>query len=126
MTQPRPVQPLSSRHGAPLRPLIDKVAIFTELTRRNALRREAKLPLLDLRLEFTHAVEVATWREAREQHAREITRTCDQVEADFRQRHCPDGGLSVGGRWAINHEIMRPVIELWPDMRFVCQLHTTR
>jgi len=87
---------------------------------------EGKYSALVVDFDLPHAVEVATWREAREQHAREITRICDQVEADFRQRHCPDGGLSVGGRWAINHEIMRRVIELWPDMRFVCQLHTTR
>ena len=29
--------------------MIDKAAIFTELTRRNAARRRAQLPLLDMR-----------------------------------------------------------------------------
>ena len=37
---------------------MDKAKIFTELTLRNAVRREAKLPLLDMRVEFDHAVEV--------------------------------------------------------------------
>ena len=92
--------------------MVDKAGIFTDLTRRNALRREAKLPLLDIQAEFVHAVEVATWREAREEHAGDIARIREQAEADFRQRHCADGGLSAGGRWAINYEIMRRIIDL--------------
>ena len=38
---------------------MDRAAIFTEITRRNALRREAGLPLLDVRQEFAHGVAVA-------------------------------------------------------------------
>ena len=92
--------------------MVDKAAIFTDLTRRNALRREAKLPLLDVQAEFVHAVEVATWREACKEHADDIARIREQAEADFRQRHCADGGLSAGGRWAINYEIIRRIIDL--------------
>ena len=36
--------------------MVDKAGIFTDSTRRNALRREAKLPLLDIQAEFVHAV----------------------------------------------------------------------
>jgi len=35
---------------------MDRAAIFTELTLRNALRKAAKLPLLDLRAEMAFAV----------------------------------------------------------------------
>src|ERR1700722_9129999 len=37
--------------------MIDKAAIFTAFTRRNAIRRQAQLPLLDTRDEFDRAVE---------------------------------------------------------------------
>lgn len=38
---------------------MDTVAIFREITERNALRRQAQLPLLDTRAEFNHACAVA-------------------------------------------------------------------
>lgn len=44
---------------------MDKVAIFKEITERNALRKQAQLPLLDVRTEFDHACAVALeaeWR----------------------------------------------------------------
>jgi hypothetical protein len=48
--------------------MIDKAAIFTELTRRNAIRRQAQLPLLDMRDEFDRAVEYASWKVVCEEH----------------------------------------------------------
>jgi hypothetical protein len=53
---------------------VDKAEIFTELTLRNAVRREAKLPPLNVRIEFDHAVEVTAWREACVKHADDIAR----------------------------------------------------
>jgi hypothetical protein len=44
--------------------MIDKAAIFTELTSRNAIRRQAQLPLLDMRDEFYRAVEFSQWKTA--------------------------------------------------------------
>src|SRR3954471_24198007 len=44
---------------------MDKVAIFAEITRRNALRREAGLPLLDVAVEHRHAVTLAERAEFR-------------------------------------------------------------
>ena len=38
---------------------MDTVAIFKEITERNALRKQAQLPLLDVRAEFAHACWVA-------------------------------------------------------------------
>jgi hypothetical protein len=39
--------------------MVDRVAIFSELTERNALRRAAKLPLLDLQAEYKAACQKA-------------------------------------------------------------------
>ena len=87
--------------------MVDRAAIFTELTRRNAVRREAKLPLLDMRAEFDHAVEVAAWREACEKHADDMARIRIEAIADLRRRHGDDFGYSVGGHWAISIEVSK-------------------
>jgi hypothetical protein len=63
--------------------MVDKAAIFAELTKRNAVRREAKLPLLDLHDEFEHAVSLALWDEAWEQHADELGRIRAEVTAEY-------------------------------------------
>ena len=49
--------------------MVDRTAIFTELTKRNALRREARLPFLGMNDEFEHAVSRALWDAAWERHA---------------------------------------------------------
>ena len=87
--------------------MVDRAAIFTALTRRNAVRREAKLPLLDIHSEFAHAVEVAEWREACVKHAEDMARIRIEVIADLRRRHGNDFGDSVGGHWAINIEVSK-------------------
>ena len=80
--------------------MVDRAAIFTELTKRNAVRREAKLPLLDLRTEFDHAVSVALWNEGLKVYADDITRVIDETWADLRQRYGADFPQSGGGRWS--------------------------
>jgi hypothetical protein len=87
--------------------MVDMVAIFTELTRRNAVRPEARLPLLDMRAEFVHAVEVAAWREACVKHADDMTRIRIETIADLGHRHGNDFGYSVGGHWAISIEVSK-------------------
>ncbi|HYI84345.1 MAG TPA: hypothetical protein VEX11_14180 [Acetobacteraceae bacterium] len=42
---------------------MDKAALFTAVLERNALRRAALLPPLDVGLEYRHAVAEAEWRE---------------------------------------------------------------
>lgn len=81
---------------------MDRGRIFTELTERNALRREAGLPLLDMREEFDRAVAVERWREWQavvEAHAdmREAIRQRIQSERQAQGRTME----SVGGRWAV-------------------------
>ena len=49
--------------------MIDRAAIFAELTRRNAIRRQAQLPLLDMRNEFHRAVEFSRWKTVCEEHS---------------------------------------------------------
>ena len=83
---------------------MDKAAIFTELTRRNALRREAGLPLLDLREEFDHEVAVARWDEYQavcDAHADLRAEIQAQVIEELQRSTGRDHRLSVGGRWLI-------------------------
>ena len=49
--------------------MIDKAANLTELTRRNAIRRRAQLPPLDMRDEFDRAVGFIHWKAVCEEHA---------------------------------------------------------
>lgn len=77
---------------------MDRSAIFTELCRRNALRREVHLPRLNIPAEYERLVAVETWRLICEAH---YTRTRAEVLAEQRARHGPDWGLSASGRWAV-------------------------
>jgi hypothetical protein len=42
---------------------MDRAAIFAEVLRRNTLRREARLPALNVTEEYQFAVALATWKE---------------------------------------------------------------
>ena len=89
---------------------MDKAAIFTTLTQRNALRKQAKLPLLDLTSEYHNGVALAVWQAyqaACDRFADERARIRDQVLADFRAVHGPGFGFTFGGRWAVGHETNR-------------------
>ena len=43
--------------------MTDKAAIFTDLTKRNALRRAGGLPPLDIRAEYAYECALAAWKE---------------------------------------------------------------
>ena len=94
---------------------MDKAEIFTELTLRNAVRREAKLPLLDMRVEFDHAVEVAAWREACVKHADDIARIKRGVLAECRARHGADFPQEVGGEWMVRFEATKRILALMAE-----------
>ena len=86
---------------------MDTGEIFTTLTQRNALRRQAKLPLLDIRTAYDHQVGLAAARDYQAVCARFADeRICirEQVLADFRALHGFGFGHSFGGRWAVSHE----------------------
>ena len=87
--------------------MVDKFALFTGLTKRNALRKEVGLPLLDIRTELAHEVALAEENEFRgvaEAHNAERLMIREQVMADLRAQQGADFGHSAGGRWAINAE----------------------
>jgi hypothetical protein len=95
--------------------MVDKAAIFAELARRNAVRRDAKLPLLDLRAEFKHAVSVALWHEGCERFRDDMQRIKQEVLAEFRERRGADFPQSVGGHWLVNYEVSRRFLALLAD-----------
>lgn len=77
---------------------IDAAAILTGIWKRNALRREAGLPLWPVRGTFERELEQARWRIHSERNY-EATRV--RVLDELRARHGDGFGLSAGGRWVI-------------------------
>jgi len=76
----------------------DRAAIFSSILRRQALRREAQLPLLNVRAEYEHAVSQALWRAYVEEHGATVRA---QVLDELRSRLGAQFGSSVGGLWAV-------------------------
>ena len=92
--------------------IVNRAAIFTELTKRNALRKTAKLPLLDLRAEFALAVERDAHRDYAEQCGRfddNRRRITEDVLTKLRATRGADFPTSMGGRL---------LVELMSDQRF--------
>ncbi len=73
-------------------------AILSAILRRQALRREAQLPLLDVRAEYERAVTQARWRAHVETYGEAIRA---QVYAELRAKQGPHFRMSVGGMWAV-------------------------
>ncbi|OHV17801.1 hypothetical protein BK022_03310 [Methylorubrum extorquens] len=76
----------------------DRGAIFSNILQRQALRREAQLPLLDVRAEYERAIEQARWKAHVETYGETIHA---QVLAELRTKNGPQFGGSVGGMWAV-------------------------
>ena len=76
---------------------IDRAQVLTRILKRNALRREAKLPLLPVRETFEREVRAAEWRAFCEQHAQAVW---DEILAEKRRGY-PDRGNSAGGQMAL-------------------------
>ena len=77
---------------------VDRAAIFSELCRRNALRREAHLPLLNVPAEYARLLDVAMWSYIVEHH---YAATRAEVFAALLATRGQDFGNSAGGRWLI-------------------------
>jgi hypothetical protein len=91
---------------------MDRAAIFTELTKRNALRKAAKLPLLDLRTEMALAVERDTHRDYVEQcqkYDHDRRRITEDVLTELRATRGQDFPTSMRGRI---------LVEILSDQRF--------
>jgi len=84
---------------------MDKAAIFAEVLRRNALRREAQLPLLDVTVEYRHAVaqaERAEFQAICDQHRDLFDDMLESVTQELRtKRRNPSFGNCMGSRMKI-------------------------
>src|SRR3954467_6817754 len=81
---------------------MDKAAILAEVLRRNALRREARLPTLDVAAEYRHAVaqaERAEFQAICDQHADLWDEMLATVAEELRTRRGnPSYGNCMGSR----------------------------
>lgn len=90
---------------------MNHAAIFTTILRRNALRREARLPPLDVRAEYQQEVATAYQREIYEQHY-DVVRT--EVVERLREERGPGWDRSWGGRWMIDALVRREFQRRFP------------
>ena len=80
---------------------MDKVGLLKEILQRNALRKEAQLPLLNVRTELDHACTVATfaeWTAFCAEKKADIERIQAEVLAEMRTKrgaHFPDNSISA-------------------------------
>src|SRR3954451_21289361 len=90
---------------------VDKAAIFAEVLRRNALRREAQLLALDVAAEYEHAVAVAAWAEYKEVCDRHTDLYAEIKETVLQEgrvkRDNPHYGKCFGSRIAVQHESLK-------------------
>ena len=83
---------------------IDRAKILEALLQRNALRREAHLPLLDVTAVYRREVEQARWRE----HVNAFYAGVHAaVLGRYRVQYGPAWGGSTGGRWAVQAEVSK-------------------
>lgn len=94
--------------------MVDRAAIFAELTKRNALRRANGLPLLDLHDEFEHAVSLVLWDEAWEQHAEELGRIRAEVTAEYGHFQSTAGRMFLGSKFMERAYVLRAGYGVYP------------
>ena len=93
--------------------MVDKAAILAEVVRRNALRKEAKLPEIDVDFEYRFACAEAEYEEylqlcKQPQHAAARARCRERATAAYRKRRGPDAQpYGLGGRYAIGRDTDR-------------------
>ena len=88
---------------------VNRPAIFAEVLARNAARRLAWLPALDIRVEFDRAVAIAVDREVRAlaehtEHRAALDRIVEEVRAEMLTKHGITGA-TFGGRLAIGQRV---------------------
>ena len=80
---------------------IDKAAIFEELCRRNQLRREARLPLLDLKVAYRHEVIIAEAKRLRAIRKPYEAQVRAEILNQYRAIYGPHWPSDSGGRWML-------------------------
>ena len=89
---------------------MDNAATFHELTRRNAIRKGAQLPLLDMRKEYDKEVNLAAWREywaIRETYAAKEADILAGVLEEMRRTLGPDFPSGWMSRMGVRVELNR-------------------
>jgi hypothetical protein len=88
---------------------MEKAATFSEITRRNALRKANSLPLMDVHAEYTHQVAIAAQRDFRAiydqhagEHAAEREDIRQQVLAEYQAQHGLERAQTKAGPWEID------------------------
>ena len=90
---------------------IDRSAIFLNLCHRNQLRREARLPLLDLKGEYLAAIaraEAARLRSIREPFESQVRA---EILSQMRAQYGPAWPNDSGGRWMLMRLVRKAVLE---------------
>jgi len=88
---------------------MDQQAILDEIIKRNELRREAQLPLLDVEAEFDHACLVAAQAEYSvlwHRHADVHQRIKDEILEELRQVHGPGFGYGMGAKYSVGYRAL--------------------
>jgi len=76
---------------------VDRAGIFAAICHRNGIRRDAQLPLLNIRAEYRCLVNVAKWNFVVERY---YSTTRAEIIAGMRAEYGNGWGYSAGGRWA--------------------------
>lgn len=89
--------------------------------RRNVLRRQARLPTLDIRVMMQEDADKRAWRAYgatwdAHKHVHEQMRA--EFVSDLRARRGVGVGRSAGGRWAIGHAVTRKYAEYLARLGF--------
>lgn len=100
--------------------MFDKAALFTDLTKRNALRRAAKLPLLDIKAELSRQAESMAWQEAVRQHEADLVDIRGKVLAELQATRGPDFDTnhSAGARWLIEATVNKRFADFLVSLGF--------
>lgn len=91
----------------------DRGSILSNILRRQALRREAQLPLLDVGAEYERAVEQARWQAHVETYGDAVRA---QVLAELRAKKGPRFGYSIGGLWVVRSLAAKRIREMFEGM----------
>lgn len=92
----------------------DRAAIFADILTRNALRREARLPLLNVRATFEREVNRALWIEHVHEHLETVRAEVLRIEREKRGSTFPESG---GGHWIIAARVRATLIETFRARR---------
>ncbi len=90
---------------------IDRAAIFLNLCLRQKIRREARLPLLDLKAEYRHAVIVAEAKRLQAIREPYVSQVRAEILDQMRAKYGPYWPSDSGGRWMLMGLVRKALAE---------------